>query len=105
MTSLPTAPIAAITLVAGYLVADVTGVRAVGGVLLVGGLASCAVLWRRRVGVGRTAALVAVFLVLFVASHLLARSIGAWPAVLTVAAVMFVAAAVLADRRASVTAG
>ena len=91
MTSLPTAPIAAITMV--------------GGVVLVAGLASCALLWRRRVGVGRTAALVAVFLVLFVASHLLARSIGAWPAVLTVAAVMFGAAAVLADRRTSVAPG
>jgi hypothetical protein len=89
---------AALTLVIGYLVADLTGVRALGGVVLVVGLGLCALRWRRRVGVGRTVLLVGVFLALFVLSHLLARAVGAWPSVLTVAAVMWAVAFVVADR-------
>lgn len=98
MPNLPTGPVAALTLVIGYLVADLTGVRALGGAVLVAGLGVCALQWRRRVGAGRTVLLVGVFLVLFVGSHLLARAVGAWPSVLTVAAVMWAVAFVVADR-------
>jgi hypothetical protein len=42
--------------------------------------------------------LVVVFVALFVASHLLALAVGAWPSVLLVAAAMFAAAHALADR-------
>ena len=93
----PTAPIAALTLVLGYLVADLTGVRALGGAVLLAGALFCADRWRRR-GSGRTVLLLGVFLALFVASHLLALAVGAWPAVLTVAAVMWAVAFVLGDR-------
>ena len=98
MTTFPTGPVAALTLVIGYLVADLTGVRALGGLVLVVGLGLCALNWRRRVGVGRTLLLVGVFLALFVGSHLLARAVGAWPSVLTVAAAMWAVAFVVADR-------
>lgn len=94
----PTAPVAALTLVLGYLVADLTGVRALGGAVLLAGALFCADRWRRRVGSGRTMLLLGVFLALFVASHLLALAVGAWPAVLTVAAVMWAVAFVLGDR-------
>ena len=102
MTTTPTVPtgaVAALALVLGYLVADLTGVRALGGVLLLVGLVVCAVQWRRRVGTGRTVLLVGVFVALFVVSHLLARAVGAWPSVLTVAAVMWAVAFAVADRR------
>lgn len=98
MTTFSTGPVAALTLVLGYLVADLTGVRALGGVVLVIGVGICAWQWRRQVGIGRTALLVGVFLALFVGSHLLALAIGAWPAVLTVAAVMWAVTFVVADR-------
>ncbi len=98
MSTFPTAPVAALTLVVGYLVADLTGVRALGGAVLVAGLVICADRWRRRVGLTRTVVLVVVFLVLFGLSHLLATAVGAWPAVLTVAAAMFAVTFVVADR-------
>jgi hypothetical protein len=98
MTTLPTGLLAAVTLVVGYAVAAGTGVRALGGVVLLAGLAWCVVLWRRRVGVGRTAVLCAAFVAAFVLSHVLALAIGAWPSVLLVAAAMFAVAFVLADR-------
>lgn len=98
MPNLPTAPVTALTLMLGFLVADLTGVRALGGVVLVVGLGLCVVQWRRRVGVRRTVLLVGVFLALFVGSHLLARAVGAWPSVLTVAAVMWAVTFVVVDR-------
>ncbi len=98
MPHLPTAPVAASTLVLGYLVADLTGVRWLGGLVLVAGVAFCVLLWRPRVGVARTALLVAGLAALFVASHLLARAVGGWPAVLLVAAAMFAVTFLVADR-------
>lgn len=97
-SKVPSAFIAALGLVIGYLVADLTGVRAVGGVVLFGALALCARQWHLRVGKRSSALLIGIYLVLFVASHLLAPAIGAWPAVFSVAAVMFGAATLLADR-------
>ena len=76
------------SLVAGFAVAQATGVRALGGLVLVGGAAVCAVAWRRRLGTGPTVALLVVFLLSFVMAHVLAPVIGAWPAVLVVAAEM-----------------
>ena len=105
LSTLPTAPTAASGLVLGYLVADLTGVRAVGGVVLFAALAFCAWQWRSRVGPSRTAVLVGIYLALFAGSHLLALVIGAWPSVFVVAALMFLAAAVLADRAGTPTDG
>lgn len=98
MPNLPAGPVTALILVLGFLVADLTGVRALGGVVLVVGLGLCALQWRRQVGVGRTVLLVGVFLALFVGSHLLARAVGAWPSVLMVAAVMWAVAFLVAGR-------
>ncbi|MEO7981283.1 MAG: hypothetical protein ABI807_10380 [Sporichthyaceae bacterium] len=96
----PTGLVAALTLVLGYLVADRSGVRALGGLVLLVGVALCARSWSRRLGTARALLLVGVFLALFVVSHLLALAIGAWPSVLMVAAVMGAVAFAVADRPA-----
>jgi hypothetical protein len=97
---IPTAPVVAGSLIGGYLVARETKVRALGGVVLAGGGAIAGREWMRTVGPAGTAALTAVYLGGFGASHPLAKKIGAWPAVLTVAGVSGVAAWVASDRRA-----
>jgi hypothetical protein len=85
MRPLPTWPIAAGALLLGFAVADVTGTRAFGGVVLfLGGLA-CGLRWRLLLGLPRTLALVAVFLAGFVLAHPLGHAIGSWPAVILVA--------------------
>lgn len=100
MASVPTAPIVAGALVGGYLVARETKIRALGGaVLAVGGLAASHYWWRRG-GPVATAVLTAVYLGGFGASHPLAKKIGPWPAVLSVAATSAAASWLLADRRA-----
>lgn len=85
---LPTWPIAAGALLVGFAVAEVTGVRAAGGVVLfLGGLA-CGLRWRVLLGLPRALALVALFLAGFALAHPLGHAIGSWPAVLVVAAVI-----------------
>lgn len=79
-----TALVAALSLVAGFGVAELTGVRALGGLVLVAALAWCAVRWARR-SVLLAVALVVLYLGAFIGSHLLADALGAWPSVLTVA--------------------
>lgn len=98
--ALPTAPIAAGSLVGGYLVARETGVRPLGGAVLGVAGAWCAREWARRAGTPAAAALLTTYLAGFGASHPLAKRIGAWPSVLSVAAVSGVASWALADRRA-----
>ena len=98
MSRVPTALIAALTLVAGFFVAQATDVRALGGVVLVAGVAWC--VWRSRsAGAARLVAVVLVGGVSFVASHVLAPHLGAWPSVLLVAAVLGAATWLLVDRR------
>jgi hypothetical protein len=94
-----TAPVAALGLVGGYLVARETGVRPLGGVVL--GLAGLYAgrTWLAKTGVPGTAALSALYLGGFGASHPLAKKVGAWPAVLGVAAVSAAASHLVADRR------
>lgn len=88
MRSLPTWPIAAGALLLGFAVADVTGVRALGGVVLFLGALACGLRWRLLLGLPRALALVGVFLAGFVIAHPLGHAIGAWPAVILVAAVV-----------------
>ena len=95
---LPTAPIAAGSLIGGYLVARET-VRPLGGVVLAAGGAVCAREWRRRAGTPTAAALLAIYLGGFGASHPLAKKIGAWPSVLAVAGASGAAAFALSDSR------
>ena len=72
---------------AGFGVAQATGVRPIGGIVLLG-LAALAVRWAPERSRSRRIAWAAVVLVCFVASHILADPLGAWPAVaiVTVAA-------------------
>jgi hypothetical protein len=103
MSRVPTCLIAALTLVAGFFVAQVTDVRALGGLVLVAGVAWC--VWRSRAaGVARLAAVVVTGLVCFIAAHVLAPHLGAWPSVLLVAAVLGVVTWALVDRRSAVAA-
>jgi hypothetical protein len=95
----PTAPLAAAALIAGFAVAQTTGVRALGGVVLVAAVVWCSLRWWRQAGPPRAVALVLIYAAAFAASHVVADTLGTWGAVLTVAAVVGVAAHFLADRR------
>jgi hypothetical protein len=95
----PTALVAAGSLVAGFAVAEATDVRALGGVVLLAGAAWCGRHWVRRRGPVTGTALLAGYAGAFVGSHLLAGEIGAWPSVLTVSAAVGAVAWVAADRR------
>jgi hypothetical protein len=83
----PTAPIAAAGLIAGFGVAVGTGSRPLGGVVLAACGLACMAVWARRDGARVTATLTAAGLVAFAVSHLLGRVIGAWPSVIVVSAV------------------
>ena len=104
---MPTWPVAAGSLVAGFAVAQATGVRPLGGVVLLAGVGWCAVRWRRRAGTGRAVGLAALYAAAFAGPHGLAHVIGAWPSVAVVAAVVGGASYALADAggRASGTPG
>jgi hypothetical protein len=89
------------TLILGFGVADVTGVRALGGVVLVLGCGWCALLrWRQR-SLRTAISLTAVFLVAFAVSHPLGKAIGAWPSVLVVSAAVALITYVVFDRQPS----
>lgn len=96
---LPTAPIAAIGLIAGYGVAVASGSRPLGGVVLALFGLVCIAVWARRDGRRTTIWLSVVGLGAFALSHVLALAIGAWPAVLLVAAVTFAACRRFSDAR------
>jgi len=83
---LPTAPVAALGLIAGFGVAAWTGSRPLGGVVLAGCGLVCIAAWRQRDGLLTTIWLTLAGLLAFALSHGLGLVIGAWPAVLVVAA-------------------
>lgn len=83
---LPTAPIGAIALIGGYGVAVATGSRPLGGVFLALCGAVCMATWARRDGWRTAITLTIVGLSAFALSHLVALVIGAWPAVVLMAA-------------------
>jgi hypothetical protein len=97
--AVPTAPVAAGSLIGGYLTARLTRRRQLGGVVLAAGGALCTQRWVERVGTPRALGLLLTFLAAFGLSHPLAKRIGAWPSVLAVAAGAGGAAWVVADRR------
>lgn len=98
MRPFPTWPVAAGALLLGFAVAAASGSRPLGGVVLfLGGLA-CGLRWRVLLGLGRALALVGVFLAGFALAHPLGHAIGAWPAVLLVAAAVGAVAWRVADR-------
>jgi hypothetical protein len=83
---LATAPLAAAGLIAGYAVAVVSGSRPLGGLVLAAFGLTCIAIWLERDGARTTALLTGVGLLAFALSHVLGLLIGAWPAVLLVAA-------------------
>ncbi|MGH2924525.1 MAG: hypothetical protein ACRDK1_00985, partial [Solirubrobacterales bacterium] len=89
---------AAATFIAGFGVAELTGVRAIGGLVLLAGGAWCGRAALSIVGPRRAIALLVIALALFVISHPLGRAIGAWPAVAMAAIAVAGATGVLLDR-------
>src|SRR4051794_1379612 len=96
--SLPTWPVAALALIVGFGVAELTGVRALGGIVLFLGALWCGLRWKAERGLPLALALVAVFLIAFALSHVLGDQIGAWPSVFVVSAVVALCAWAVADR-------
>lgn len=82
----PTAPLAATGLVAGFGVAVASGSRPLGGVVMAAFGLSCIAVWLRRDGRRVAVQLTATGLLAFVLSHVLGTVIGAWPSVLVVSA-------------------
>ncbi|MFJ9829444.1 hypothetical protein ACIRSU_34465 [Streptomyces sp. NPDC101160] len=80
--------IAAAGLVGGYAVARWTKKRPLGGVVLAvaGGVAARE--WQQAAGAKAAAALTGAYVAAFAGSHPLAKKIGAWPAVFSVAGAM-----------------
>jgi hypothetical protein len=99
MRTLPTAPVAAGSLLVGYAVAATSGSRPLGGLVLLGGGLWCVRAWTRRHDPRTAAILTSAGLAAFIASHLLALAIGPWPAVLLVSAALAAAVWIRADAR------
>ena len=96
--SVSTAPVVALGLLGGYVTARETGIRPLGGVLLGAAGLLAGRTWLARRGPAVTAALSALYVLGFGASHPLAKKIGAWPSVLVVTAASAGASWVLVDR-------
>jgi hypothetical protein len=97
MKRTPTWPVAAGSLALGFGVAQATGVRPLGGVVLLVGCGWCGLRWKEQVGAGRTCGLVGLYAAAFAGSHLLAHAIGAWPSVAVVSAVVAAGTYAVAD--------
>ncbi len=98
MQRLPTWPVAAGSLLVGFAVADLTGVRPLGGIVLFLGALWCGLRWRRAQGLAVALLLVAAYLAAFALSHPLGRAIGSWPAVFVVSGVVGLIAWARVDR-------
>jgi hypothetical protein len=98
-------PVAAGSLLAGFGLAQATGVRALGGVVLIAGAGWCALRWRHTAGPARTGALLLVYIGAFVGAHVIADPVGAWPAVLIAASVTGLAVWAVADAAVARSAG
>lgn len=99
-TRFPTSALVAGGLVIGFAVAQGTGLRWLGGLLLVGTGLAAARLWVRRRGWAVAVGLGLLYLAAFVASHVLTLGLGV-PAWISVASVTLFSAAVtyvVADR-------
>ena len=94
-------PVASGSLLLGFAVAQATGIRPLGGIVLAAACAWCALRWLRAAGAARTAALVLIYAGSFALSHVVADTLSAWPSVLLAAAITGLAAYVLADSRSS----
>ncbi|WP_367824008.1 hypothetical protein [Streptomyces sp. LMG1-1-1.1] len=85
MSRVPSSVVAAAGLVGGYAVARWTEKRPLGGVVLVAAGGVAAREWREVGGAGVAVGLTAAYVAAFAGSHPLAKRVGAWPAVFSVA--------------------
>jgi hypothetical protein len=83
----PTAPLAAAGLIAGFGVAVGSGSRPLGGVVMAAFGLSCIAVWVHRDGRRVALQLTVTGLLAFAVSHVLGLLIGAWPSVFVVSAV------------------
>jgi hypothetical protein len=99
MAQVPSSLIAASGLVGGFALARATKRRELGGaaLALAGGVA--AVQWHKAAGPKAAAALGGLYMAAFAGSHPLAKKLGAWPSVLTVASGVALASWAVADRK------
>lgn len=95
---IPTAVLVAVGLIGGYGAARWSGIRPLGGAVLLAAGAAAAHNWWHTSGPITTATLGSTYLLGFGLSHPLAKKIGAWPSVLTVTGINAAAAWALADR-------
>ncbi|WP_322544819.1 hypothetical protein U2G91_05935 [Rhodococcoides fascians] len=93
--SFATSALAAGGLLGGFAVARRSHNRQLGGAVLAAVGVACTTQWQESSGSARAGALIGTYLVAFGASHPLAKKIGAWPAVGTVAAVTAVTSMVV----------
>ena len=97
---IPTAPVVAVGLLGGYLVARETEIRPLGGAVLALAGVTAARQWLRTTGPVGTGVLAAIYVGGFGASHPLAKKIGAWPAVGAAAGLSAASSWLISDRRA-----
>lgn len=97
--AIPTAPVVAASLIGGYATARYSKNRKLGAAVLGVGGVYAKTEWMKTSGPVTTAILSGVFYGGFGLSHPLAKKIGAWPSVLTVAGVAAVASYALNDRK------
>ncbi|GAA3371946.1 hypothetical protein GCM10020367_24830 [Streptomyces sannanensis] len=100
MARIPAGAVAASGLVGGYGVARWTKKRPLGGVALAAAGAVAAKEWYEAGGAKAAAGLSAAYVAAFAGSHPLAKKMGAWPAVFTVAGGMAVASWAVTRRTA-----
>ena len=93
--SFATSALAAGGLLGGFAVARRSHNRQLGGAVLAAVGVACTTQWQKSSGPARAGALLGTYLVAFGASHPLAKKIGAWPAVGTIAAVTAVTSMVV----------
>ena len=98
---LPTAPLAATGLIAGFAVAVASGSRPLGGAVMAACGLTCIAVWLKRDGRRVAVQLTSVGLAAFALSHVLGLVIGAWPSVLVVSAVTAALCWRLSDSRVS----
>lgn len=101
LTRIPTAPLLAAGLVGGFALAQRTGVRPLGGAVMLGVNVAAAPQWYAVGGGPLVAGLSAIYWTAMGVSHPIAKKVGVWPSVLGVASVSAGAAWLLADRRAT----
>lgn len=99
ITKTPTSVLTSAGLIGGYAVASTSGNRRLGGAVAATALVMAWEGWRRRAGAGTACALATTYIAALGGSHPLAKKIGAWPSVLTVAAATGIAAHWFGDRR------